>query len=218
MAMLDTVQERGPDRSDTTRRQLCLAAEELVAREGIGQATLRSIAAAAGQRNTAAVSYHFGSVENLLRAAVDMRVRDLEPHRRALIAERGGDVAALDPFAAWLCMMRPYLMLADERVPHAHARFLMHMCVAARLSDPIAPGYEAPDAPTMEMLLVRIAAGLSHLPHQQARARMSLCGMLYWNAIALFDGGALGSTGPTVPLGTILADVEDSVRRLLTKS
>ena len=81
----------GSDRSAATRRRLCLAAEALVARSGLEAVTLRTVAAAAGQRNTAAVSYHFGSLKNLLRAVVEMRVLDEEPERRRLVELLTGD-------------------------------------------------------------------------------------------------------------------------------
>lgn len=203
------------DRSEATKRALCLATEAMVAREGLSHVALRSVAAAAGQGNTAAVTYHFGNIDKLLRATVDMRVRDLEGERLRLIDEAGGDVAALDAFTAWRCMMRPVLSLPDEQAPHAHVRFLMHMRLAGRLSDPLDPSIERPDAPTMSLLLARIQAGLAHLPYQIARARIAFANMVFWNAVMLHDEKALGSAGDAVDLPTLLADAERLVRTIL---
>ena len=47
-------------RSDDTKRLLCIAAEAMFASGARGDVTLRSVATAAGQRNTGAVAYHFG--------------------------------------------------------------------------------------------------------------------------------------------------------------
>lgn len=203
------------DRSEATRRQLCLAAEALVAMHGLATVTLRSVAAAAGQRNTAAVSYHFGSMEKLLRAVVDMRVREMEPERQRLIAEAGQPPAAMDPFVAWRCMMRPVLSLADEQARHAHVRFLTHMRTAGLLSDPFDASIKRPGAPTMELLLDRLHAALATLPYELARARIALCGLMFWNAIALYDERALGAASPSLELSALLADVEGLVDGIL---
>ena len=202
------------DRSEATRRQLCVATEAIVARHGLSHVTLRSVAAAAGQGNTAAVSYHFGTIDALLRATVDMRVDDKEAERARLIAEAGG-LAALDGFSAWRCMMRPLLSLADEQIPHAHVRFLMHMRLDGRLSDPFDATIDRPRSPTMTLLLARIQAGLAHLPYQLARARVALAGTVFWNAIVLHDQKALGSAAEAVDLPTLLADAERLVRMIL---
>ena len=53
-----------------TANRLILAAEAEFARAGIQGASLRRINALAGQRNTSAVRYHFGSREGLLEALI----------------------------------------------------------------------------------------------------------------------------------------------------
>ena len=203
------------DRSTATRRQLCLAAEALVARQGLAPVTLRTVAAAAGQRNTSAVSYHFGSLEKLLRAVVDMRVCDMEPERQRLIAEAHHPLASMDPFVAWRCIIRPVLTLTDEQAPHAHVRFLAQMRTAGLLSDPFDVSIERPGAPSMAPLLERIHAGLAHLPDELARARLGLCGLMFWNAVALYDEHALGKGRGRLGFAELLADVEGLVRMIL---
>ena len=65
-----TVVERGSARSADTRRQLVRAAVESLKTEGYAGASARSIAERAGV-NQGLVFYHFGSVANLLLAALD---------------------------------------------------------------------------------------------------------------------------------------------------
>lgn len=65
-----TVVERGSARSADTRRQLVRAAVEPLQTEGYAGASARSIAERAGV-NQGLVFYHFGSVANLLLAALD---------------------------------------------------------------------------------------------------------------------------------------------------
>ena len=203
-------------RSETTRRQLCLAAETLVAEAGIGVATLRAIALAAGQRNTAAVSYHFGSVEELLRAVIDMRLRDTEADRARMIGESGPSLEQLDAFTAWRCMMQPYFLLRDEQAPHAHIRFMMHMSAAGLLSDPFDAGVARPGAPSIAALLERLHGALAWLPPQLGRARIALAGTMMWNAVALFDKNSFGKEQPALEMGVLLADVEKLVRLVLS--
>ncbi len=69
-----------------TRQQLILAAERLFAESGIDGVSLRQINLAAGQKNSSAAHYHFGSKETLIMA--------IYAHRMARVNERRN--AALD--------------------------------------------------------------------------------------------------------------------------
>jgi AcrR family transcriptional regulator len=69
-----------------TRRQLILAAERLFAESGIDGVSLRQINLAAGQKNSSAAHYHFGS-----KAALILSIYE---HRMAHVNERR--IAALD--------------------------------------------------------------------------------------------------------------------------
>jgi len=193
------------ERGEATRRALCLAAETLVAQHGLEPVTLRRIAEASGQRNVSAVTYHFGTVRDLLRAIVLMRLQETEAARRAWVADCP-DPAAMDAFTAWLGVVRPVLLVPDEQVPHAHARLLLHMRMAGLLSDPFDPAIDRGAIPMLDYLLGRIRAGMAHLPPEIARARVGLCGLMYWNAIALHAES---------DLPRILADVEASARLFL---
>jgi len=204
------------DRSETTRRVLCLATEALVAENGLASLTLRKVAQAAGQKNIAAVSYHFGTIEMLLRAIVDLRLGDSEDMRQRWIAQAGGDVSRLDAFGVWRCLAWPLLSLPDEQAPHAHVRFLTQMSVAGLLSDPFDASIERPGAPTVALLLNRLHETLGHLPHHLGRSRIALSGMMFWNAVTLHDRRALGPELSAIDLSILLEDVEELIRRILT--
>lgn len=77
--MIDTT-----DHADTKSRILD-AAERLFAHNGIDATSLRSIIAEAGV-NLAAVHYHFGSKEQLLRAVLGRRLRPINEQRLAALA------------------------------------------------------------------------------------------------------------------------------------
>lgn len=71
----------------STRERLILAAEKLFAEQGIDAVSLREINLAAGQRNTSASHYHFGSKDALIEAIFDYRQGALGRQRLELLAE-----------------------------------------------------------------------------------------------------------------------------------
>jgi AcrR family transcriptional regulator len=71
-------------RGQTTRELILVTAERLFAEFGISAVSLRDIAAAAGQKNNAAVHYHFGDKEKLLKEIVLFRVKDIEEKSTAI--------------------------------------------------------------------------------------------------------------------------------------
>ena len=89
----------------TTRDRLLDEAEFLFARSSVAGVTSRQITEAAGQRNTSAISYHFGSREGLLLEILARRGRPIDSargHRRDAL---GADPALRDLVA---CLVEPY--------------------------------------------------------------------------------------------------------------
>lgn len=83
-----------------TRERLILAGERVFAERGIGAASLREIGAAAGQRNTAAAQYHFGTKEALIAAIFDFRMTEINARRLEMLARaqaegRTGDLRSM---------------------------------------------------------------------------------------------------------------------------
>ncbi|WP_194908862.1 TetR/AcrR family transcriptional regulator [Catenulispora rubra] len=83
-----------------TRVRLIESAEALFAERGVAGVSLNEVRTAAGQSNAAAVNYHFGSKENLIKAILEHRLTRIESDRaemlRALDSEgRTGDVRGL---------------------------------------------------------------------------------------------------------------------------
>jgi AcrR family transcriptional regulator len=71
--------------AEATREQLIRAAETLFATYGIDGPSLREITRAAGQRNTAALQYHFGTREALLRGILDRTEPKVSGRREELL-------------------------------------------------------------------------------------------------------------------------------------
>lgn len=70
---------------ERTRVDLLETAERLFATYGIDAVSLRQITSAAGHRNPAAVQYHFGSKQGLLKAIVEYRLPPLNRRRLELL-------------------------------------------------------------------------------------------------------------------------------------
>lgn len=66
-----------------------LAAERLFGERGIAAVSMREVAAAAGQGNTSAVRYHFGSRDGLVEAVFAYRMARIDERRRVLVADLG---------------------------------------------------------------------------------------------------------------------------------
>jgi AcrR family transcriptional regulator len=82
----EAVRHWAAEQSDSTRRQLVLAAMKLMADKGIDGVSLRSVNAAAGARNSSAAHYHFGSKLGLIEAIVETLTQDVQAVRAPLIA------------------------------------------------------------------------------------------------------------------------------------
>lgn len=85
---------------ETTRRQLILAAEALFAESGIDAVSLRQINVAAGQKNSSAAHYHFGSKQALILSIYQNRMTSVNVIREQHLAQMEvdgttGDVRAL---------------------------------------------------------------------------------------------------------------------------
>lgn len=72
--------------SERTREQLILAGERLFARSGLDNVSLRQINNAAGQRNSSAAHYHFGSKDALIQAIHEYRGERVNERRNAMLA------------------------------------------------------------------------------------------------------------------------------------
>jgi AcrR family transcriptional regulator len=75
-----------PRSPEPARRQILDAALQLFATNGISAVSLREIRLAANQANAAALQYHFGSKDGLLRALLERELPLLVEKRRVLLA------------------------------------------------------------------------------------------------------------------------------------
>ena len=156
-----------------TRDRLVLAAERLFAEKGIDNVSLREINRVAGQKNVAALHYHFGSREVLLAAIFERRMAGINRRRIALLdgVEAEGRAGEIRPVVE--AMVQP---LAEQLDPAArggsYIRFL-----AQAISDPgVDVGGLVRDKFDHGMARARrLARGiLGHLPPELVDERMRL--------------------------------------------
>jgi AcrR family transcriptional regulator len=77
-----------PGPAQSTKEQILLAAEWLIAHHGVDGVSMRQIGAAVGSGNNSAVLYHFGSKEKLVQAIFEYRLPHLRERRAQIVAER----------------------------------------------------------------------------------------------------------------------------------
>jgi len=104
-----------PRDASETRARLLDEAERLFATRGIYQSTVREITEAAGQRNTSALSYHFGSREGVLQAILARHGDPLDRERARFLVEPIEEMATRDLVRALLVPMAGQLGSAEGR-------------------------------------------------------------------------------------------------------
>ncbi len=100
--------------ASSTKEQIVLAAERLLAQRGLDGVSLRQIGAEAGNANNSAVQYHFGSKDRLIQAIFEHRLPDLNARRQMLIAQRRPD-----DVRSWVeCYVLPILEQGEQEGSH----------------------------------------------------------------------------------------------------
>ena len=77
-----------PPAAKSTKEEIVLAGERLIADHGVDGVSMRQIGAAIGSGNNSAVLYHFGSKEKLVEAIFEYRLPRLRERRAELVAGR----------------------------------------------------------------------------------------------------------------------------------
>lgn len=170
-------------RDTETRDKLVLAAERLFAERGIDNISLREINRAAGQRNVAALHYHFGNREALLEAIFERRMAGINRRRVAMLdaLETEGRDDAIRPVVE--AMVLPLAEQLDPAGDGGHyIRFL-----AQAISDPsVDVGGLVRDKFDHGMVRTRRLARriLDQLPAEVTDERMSLASAHMVHALA----------------------------------
>jgi AcrR family transcriptional regulator len=117
---------------DLTKVQIKAAAQILFARHGIDGVTVQQIVEAAGQRNKAALQYHFGSKEELIRQLLVAGAKTLDDRRNLLLdaIEQTGKPVTVREILRILVL--PVLELANEERWKGYVQFSSNLQMSHR--------------------------------------------------------------------------------------
>jgi AcrR family transcriptional regulator len=171
-----TASTRRDEQVRATRDALLTAAEQLFAERGVHAVANRQISAAAGQGNNTAVSYHFGTKADLIRAIAHKHAEQMESIRARMVAGVGDS----DDLRDWVdCLVRPVTehMAALGR-PTWYARF-----IAQITADPALHAIMADESLSTSPSLLSLLDGLNrclppHLPPEILGERVAIVGHL----------------------------------------
>jgi AcrR family transcriptional regulator len=106
-----------------TKSQIKAAAQMLFARHGVDAVTIQQIVAAAGQRNNAALHYHFGSKEELIRQLVVDGAAVLDERRQGMLRELEASGGPQTIREVLLVLVMPVIELGDDDRWRGYVRF-----------------------------------------------------------------------------------------------
>jgi AcrR family transcriptional regulator len=148
------------DRNAATRERILDAAERLFAEYGVIAVSNRQVGEAAGQGNTAAVGYHFGTKVDLVRAIIRRRAAQVERLRERMLAGIDAGAGLRD----WIeCLVRPNVEhLAELGTPSWYARFGAQAMTDPGLREIMVE--EALTSPALHRVLAGLDRHLAALP------------------------------------------------------
>ena len=155
-----------------TRKRLLAATQTLIAEQGEARVSLRDITDAA-EANVAAVSYHFGSKENLCRAAINAAIAEVAAdHVRELaalpVAANVGEIAN-----ALVTSIVHRLLSLDAR-----ERCMLSLSAQAILAEPEATEYAQAANGVFELLADKLAIALPTVSVKEHRLRAQVAATL----------------------------------------
>lgn len=190
-----------------TRRQIILAAERLFAERGLAGVSLREINVAAGQRNTSAAHYHFGSKEALVDAIFEFRRSEIGRRRDEILDALERDGQSNDMRALSRALIEPLAAeLSGEEESH-YLPFLAHLFLQAphEVAD-ILRRHQAAETRWSQL----VGAAVPQVPRELLRTRLYLMGRHVVVSLAAYQRrGRLGSEGPDFEI--YLSDMLNSV-------
>lgn len=188
--------------STRTREQLILAGERLFAQQGLDNVSLRQINAEAGQRNSSASHYHFGSKESLVTAIYEYRMERLDNRRNAMLAALP-PAAGPEPVSTMIGML-VYPMVEEiersEGGPYS-VRFLAQLLGHPTLD--LVSMWRGQFGGSMGQVYYGLRAALPEVPDEVFGPRFGLMWVLAVNALAdreKLNGDATGVVSHTLPV------------------
>lgn len=185
---------------EPTRMALIDAAERLIAEQGPA-VSLRQVVAAAGQRNSAAIRYHFGTRDQLIAAVVEARQGEFEPRRlqRLVDLEAAGEVT---PRGLVEALLQPVFEHQRGASPGYHARFM------EKIRDYSGVDFvERRDWTATTLIVQRLAGAAGPVPDSRRAARVRGLVTVVFALLADLERGGLESDDARTAAEQITVDM-----------
>jgi AcrR family transcriptional regulator len=191
------------------RTRLILAGEQLFAKNGISGASMREIATRAGQGNHAAVQYHFGSREGLVRAIFDYRMEQMEETRGAMLCRAKRSGREKDARTVLEVILLPQLALQDADGNHSYASFLSQYLL--RSKSPEFGNFGESEPPNLTRALKMLRDRVNYIPSYVAQRRLISISLMFLNILVRHHGM------DEVAFGETFEDaLEDTMEQIVT--
>ncbi|MDW6057557.1 TetR family transcriptional regulator [Streptomyces sp. FXJ1.4098] len=172
---------RRDEQVHATREALLEAAERLFAEHGVHAVANRQISEAAGQGNNAAVSYHFGTKIDLVRAISRRHAEVIEVNRVRMLEAIGGSVDLRDWVA---CAVRPVTEhVAALGTPSWYGRFIAQVTADPALRAVTSEEFAAA-SPSMQKLQEGLNRCVAELPPEVHAERAAMTRHLITQMVA----------------------------------
>lgn len=174
------------------RESLITAAEQLVAERGPYGVRASEVVEAAGHRNNSAITYHFGSWQNLLDAVWLRHTEPINLERARIIAD-AVDRDSYDLPAMVEAYVRPLVAEVRRNRPSHWARFNEQWVATLALDvfhlddDTLARQPPPESTAVLHNLFLDIVDRLTHLDHPNRTRRVALMGRCVITALAAWE-------------------------------
>jgi AcrR family transcriptional regulator len=197
-----------PDRGNATRELIIATAERLFAERGMHAVSNRQVGEAAGQSNTAAVNYHFGTKADLVRAIAHKRAEQLEQVR----VRRVADVAGSQDLRDWIgCLVGHYTdHMTSLGTPSWYARFTAQVTADPALHEITIE--ESLASPSLRILVDGINRCVPDLPAEVRETRWNMARHLIVHSGADLERAlAAGALGHQDSWDALAEDLTDAI-------
>jgi AcrR family transcriptional regulator len=199
-----------PADKEKTLERLILAGERLIAQHGLEGLSLRKVNLEAGQKNTSAALYHFGTKEVLMLAIFDYRMEHVDQRRHDLLDADESTVRAL--VKAWV--VPDIEEITEAEGGSYHARFLAVVCNHPNFS--FQELWNRPHASSYQRLGDGLRRLLPNLPEQVFSMRFGMAMLQSIYAIADQERLLTGNTASTPSAPLFVSHLIDVIEAIFT--